>query len=291
MNFFIQPNPQKERSVETAFKICNILLDLKADVFIPYGQWEYFRDIKGVNPQVLSECVNNMDFVISVGGDGTILRSAHTVAGTDAKLLGVNTGTLGFMASLETDSLHLLEKLFSGDYTVSERMMLRTVFSDDGREIAYNALNDIAVQRLYSKIMDFEIYESGKLIGSYRADGVIFSTPTGSTGYSLSAGGAVISPELDCIEMTLICPHSIFARPMIFPACKQLEFVNRSKGRPEIYFTADGKEPVTLPDMSSIKIRRSQYTVKLVDISGNTFFNSLSRKLMGSVKRNTNPQL
>ena len=162
------------------------------------------------------ECVKQCDMIIAIGGDGTILKCSLKGCEFEKPILGINCGRLGFMASLEHLQLELLDKLFSGEYTLSRRMMLNVNVECGSENKSYTALNDVAVTKADDcKIADFEVSKNGRLISSLRADGVILSTATGSTAYSMSAGGPIIEPEMKCIEFTQICAHSLFARSMI----------------------------------------------------------------------------
>ena len=139
-------------------------------------------------------------------------------------MLGINTGTLGFMAGLEADQLDKLKLLTTGEYDISERMTIDVVIHGPEGDEVYTALNEVSARSGNFRICDFDVCSDGYLVGRYRADGVLFSTPSGSTAYALSAGGPVIEPDLECIEMTLICPHSLFYRATMFSPGRQLRF-------------------------------------------------------------------
>jgi NAD+ kinase len=245
-----------------------------------------FSDKKWVNFGDFYELVRDMDIIMAVGGDGTILRCAGYMTGCRAELLGINTGTLGFMASLETNQLKSLKNLKDRKYTVTERMMLDIkVIDKNGSEIySASALNDVSISRTYSKIFDFDIFADEFKIGSYRADGVIFSTPTGSTAYALSAGGPVIEPDLECIEMNLICPHSLFIRPMLFSDSRVVRVECDSRNMKDVYISVDGNEPFFLSENQYVLVKKSDYRIKLIDMNENTFFSSLNKKLINSIK-------
>lgn len=284
MKAVIFPNFQKCNALECARNLCDILFKNDIEVYIDNSFRNEFTDKSFVKYGLFDDIVKKADFAIAVGGDGTILKCAKHIIGLDTKLLGINTGRLGFMSALESDQPELIKNLKTGNYTVSERMMLRAeIVSDEGMH-SFEALNDISVSTAYANICDFDISIDDKVIGSYRADGVVFSTPTGSTAYSLSAGGPIIEPEMKCIEMTLICPHSLFARPMIFSPGKKIRFENRSKRNPEIFVSVDGEKPIKLPCGLGVDITSSEHKIQIIDIKGNTFYNSLNRKLMQPIK-------
>ncbi|MGN0612584.1 MAG: NAD(+)/NADH kinase, partial [Porcipelethomonas sp.] len=196
------------------------------------------------------------------------------------------TGRLGFMSAIEYDQLGDISRLNEGNYSISRRMMITArINNNNGSTYELEALNDVSVSAAYSNICDFNIYTDDRLIGSYRADGVVFSTPTGSTAYSLSAGGPIIEPEMKCIEMTLICPHSLFTRPMIFSPDRKLRLENSVSRNPEMFVSVDGGEPIKLSCGSEVCIERSDHEISIVDLTENTFYNSLNKKLMQPIKQ------
>ena len=243
-----------------------------------------FEDKAFVKYGLFDEFVREADFAMAIGGDGTILKCAKHIVETNTKLLGINTGRLGFMSALESGQLDQIANIKSGKYNVSERMMINVRIDSNGSIYELEALNDVSVSAAYSKICDFNIYADGNIIGSYRADGVVFSTPTGSTAYSLSAGGPIIEPEMECIEMTLICPHSLFTRPMIFSPDKKIKFQNTLESNPDIFVSVDGGEPIKLSVNSCVEISCSKHKIKIIDMKENTFYNSLNKKLMYPIK-------
>jgi NAD+ kinase len=149
----------------------------------------------------------------------------------------------------------------------------------------YTAMNDVCVKSCNSKICDFTVYSDGYLIGKYRADGVIFSTPSGSTAYALSAGGPVMEPDLECIEMNLICPHSLFSRATLFSAERCLKFVNTSSdSERRMYVSIDGESEFEIGAGESIEILKGRYKINFIDLIGNSFHESLCRKMMKPIK-------
>ncbi len=284
MKAAIYPNFQKNNALDCAKRLCDILIENNFEIFIDNGFKNEFKNRPEIKYGCFDEIAGQADFAIAVGGDGTILKCAKHLIKTDTKLLGINTGRLGFMSALEYDQLDQIENLTKGKYCVSERMLLNAKINNSGSIYECEALNDISVSAAYSNICDFNIYANDRLLGEYRADGAVFSTPTGSTAYSLSAGGPIIEPEMECIEMTLICPHSLFARPMIFSVNKKIKFENCCKRTPDMFISVDGGEPMKLSCGSWLEIVASEHKIKIVDMTGNTFYNSLNQKLMRSIK-------
>lgn len=287
MKIVIFPNLKKKDAFSCTVSVCVLLSKLGAELYMDSRYSDIFKSyLGGINYGNFRSLAEEADFAIAIGGDGTILKCAAAMIGSDTKLLGINTGRLGFMASVEKDNLLVLEKLFTGDYKVSERMLLAAEYeADDGKKI-YRAMNDVVVASRYSKIMEFDVFVGDNLIGNYLADGAVFSTPTGSTAYALSAGGPIIEPELECLEMNLICPHSLFVRPMIFTADSVISLVHHSSDEVSAGFSIDGNEPVILKKDSRLVIRKSSCKIDLVDMTGITFYDSLNRKLMRSLKGN-----
>lgn len=283
MKAVIYPNFQKNNALECARRLCDIL-EKDIEIFVDNSFKNEFSDKPFVKYGLFDDIAAEADFAVAIGGDGTILKCAKHIVGFDTKLLGINTGRLGFMSALEYDQLEQISCLKNGSYTVSERMMLKAEISDGNAVHTFEALNDICVSSFYSSICDFDVSIDGRVVGSYRADGAVFSTPTGSTAYSLSAGGPIIEPEMRCIEMTLICPHSLFARPMIFSPDKKITFENSSERNPKMYVSVDGGEPLELLCGSCVHITSSEHKIEIVDIKENTFYNSLNRKLMHPIK-------
>ena len=285
MVIFLYPNFEKSHSKECTQKACEILSSLGCKILMP-SDCKTALFIDGVGYMSPEEAAKNFDIMISVGGDGTILKCAGLASKTGRELLGINCGRLGFMASLEREELSLLGKLVSGDYTVEERMMLEvSIERKSGNNSVLTALNEAVISGGYgSGIQDFAVYADGLQVSSLRADGLIFSTPTGASAYSLSAGGPLIEPTLDCIEFTQICPHSLFARTMLFSPEKLIEVRFKTDGECAASVSVDGRAPEEITETDRLTIKRSQRRLKLIDICGGAYFRAINSKLMQPVK-------
>ena len=228
-----------------------------------------------------NEGLEACDVVIAIGGDGTIIHSAKEAAAYGKPVLGVNVGRLGFVAGLETNELDRLERLISGDYFVEERMMLEVVLRREGREESYYALNDAVLSRgALSKILDFRVLLNNANVGDYRADGLIVSTPTGSTAYSLSAGGPVIDPALRCLLLSPICPHSLFTRPVVFGEGSRLRIqASSSEEGVNCYLTVDGQVAIPLQNDEPVRCRAAARTAKLLKLKNTNFYEVVNHKL------------
>ncbi len=223
-----------------------------------------------------AELFSMPDMMIVLGGDGTILKAARSCAAGNIPILGINLGRIGYMAELELDELSALDRLQSGDYKVEHRMMLE---ADIGGERLF-ALNEAVVGGAsIFRIVEIELYCDGKPVNSYRADGLIASTPTGSTAYSMSAGGAVVDPRMDALLITPICSHSLNATPLVFSAESELRMKNITTREEKLYINIDGSETRTLSYEESVTFRRSSETVSFIRLKDGGFYDVLRHKM------------
>ena len=222
------------------------------------------------------------DLVVALGGDGTILDCAKRMAKRGKPILGINLGHLGYMAEIEMNELESLSKIIEGNYTIDERKLLNVeVFTKDNNlKYTSYALNDAVISNgSVSKIINLELYAEESLVTSYRADGLIISTPTGSTAYAMSAGGAIADPKVSCTLVTPICPHSFIARQLIFSDETKLTVKNISVREKMLMLTLDGKTNCEIFRDEYIKITKSDLTVKLVRLKECSFYDILSQKM------------
>ncbi len=224
------------------------------------------------------------DVIIVLGGDGTILEAARRASQRGTPILGINLGRLGYMAELEMSELSLLDRLVKGDYQLECRSMLRVELFGGGelRSFCY-ALNDAVISGgSVSRIVDLELSEGGTVVTDYRADGLIVATPTGSTAYSMSAGGSVVDPRVECFCVTPICPHSFHARPMIFSDKAVLEVKNTCYREKNLYLTVDGRMNFELYRNQVVRITKSSMQTKLIRLKKCEFFRRLRQKMSES---------
>lgn len=225
----------------------------------------------------ISQINDTADLYIVLGGDGSIMRVSHAASKFGVPILGINLGRVGYMAELEVSEFSLIEKYFLDEYTIEQRMML-DVIAPDGS--VHPALNDMVLSNgSISKMITFDLYNNKDLVRRYNADGIIIATPTGSTAYSMSAGGSIIDPGLNCIAATPVCPHSLSAKPMIFSGDAELEIVNETERDIPAFITVDGQNNLELKFGESVKIRRSALTTKLIRIKNESFYRTLSNKM------------
>lgn len=221
------------------------------------------------------------DLVLVIGGDGTVLRAAQCVYGKETPLIGIKQGYLGFLTALEVKELDdNLERLLQGDYQVERRMMLSGEVYRDGKLILQaNALNDLVISRSsLSRVLGVETYMDGNLVEHYYGDGVIFSTPTGSTGYSLSAGGPIVSPDMDVCVMTPLCSHLLVNRPIVFGLHHPM-MVKFTSEPVSAVLERDGKHALDLQKDDVIYIKRAEYVTCLVTLKEKNFFAVMREKL------------
>ena len=226
--------------------------------------------------------------VVVLGGDGSILEAARRAAPRGVPVLGINLGRVGYMAELELGELDLLSRLFAVDsagnpmWHTETRSMLGVEILTAAREVRASmyGLNDAVITNgSIARIIDIELYENGRLVTGYRADGLIVATPTGSTAYSMSAGGPVADPRVSCFCVTPICPHSLAARPLIFPDDATLEIKNICQREKMLYLTVDGRTNCELYRGETVRIVRSPLKTRLVRLRSYGFYDRLRAKM------------
>lgn len=224
-----------------------------------------------------------VDLLLTFGGDGTLLRGARLVAPHGAPVLGVNLGYLGFLTSIPPTDLRLaLERVVTGDYWLDTRLTLEVRVDRDGAHgPPYLALNDAVLHKGgFARVVRLALYmgPDAEEVATYSADGIIVSTPTGSTAYSLSAGGPIVVPTVDCILATPICPHTLAVRPLVVPASTEITVEVLSPAE-ELILTIDGQEGAALQEGDRLIVRKGAASVRLVRFPGQSFLSTLRRKL------------
>ncbi len=221
------------------------------------------------------------DLIMLFGGDGTFLHTAHHFIGTDIPLLGINLGGLGFLTEIEIEEIETtLNQLLTGNYTLEKRMLLEAqVRRDNKTRFQAYALNDVALNRgANARMVQIKLFINDEFINSYKADGLVISTPTGSTAYSLSAGGPIINPQIRAILITPICPHTLYVRPMVISEEERLQIeVAGEDGK--MMITADGNYDCCLLTGDQIRITASQKEISLIKLPDKTFYSILHKKM------------
>lgn len=275
------PNLNNNGVSELAFDVIKILTDGGADVYVQNEYKPIFKSTKA-KFENFDKAMSLCDCAIAIGGDGTTLNIAKKAAFLNKSALGINAGRLGFMSGIERDELSLLTKLINKEYIIDERAMLKATIEKDGEVLStHHCLNDIVVSRgNFARLIDVTITCAGRSVSNMRSDGVIISTPTGSTAYSMAAGGPVVSPEADCIIETPICPHSLMDRSIIFSADKELIVTANNDQNNSPIMTVDGQEAVNLTPGCQIHIKKSDITTKLIKLKPENFYEVLNKKII-----------
>ena len=214
------------------------------------------------------------------GGDGTILRVSRQIAGSRTPILGVNIGSLGFLTAVPSEQLaRALKQVWKGEFNFESRALIQASGSCNGRQVDQPALNDIVISRgIASRLVELEVSIDGDPLTRYRCDGLIFSSPTGSTAYSLAAGGAVVFPTAQVLELTPICPHTLSNRSLIMPSTARVT-VRVISHKPATILSADGQVVSELCTGDCLAIFRSKRAVRLMHLAGSSFCETLRKKL------------
>ena len=250
----------------------------KFDIKTNYKQFKTFQTLD-----------NSFDLLISIGGDGTILRAITYVSDLSIPIIGINTGRLGFLATIQNNQIEsALDSIFEGDYKISERTLLCVETKPENNQLTELnfALNEVAVSRKNTTSMiTVKTHLDGEYLTSYWADGLIVSTPTGSTGYSLSCGGPVISPSAKSFVITPIAPHNLSARPLVIP--DQTEIQLKVDGREDFYLISLDSRIATLHNSTIVTIKKAAFKIKMIELHSESFIDTLRKKLLwGEDKRN-----
>ena len=225
---------------------------------------------------------DNLDLLIVLGGDGTLLGIARDINGKyDVPILGINIGNLGFLSSIEIQDLdEALNKIKNGQYHIQNRILLECKSDDESKDINSKALNDVVIARgTLSRMAKFEVYIDKKLYYTFKGDGLIVSTPTGSTAYSFSAGGPFVYPDVEVITLTPICPHTRGMQPIVLKSSSEI-LIKAENYNGEIYLTFDGQEAKQINDNTSIIIKKSDYLAKIMLFDNYDYFNVLRQKIL-----------
>lgn len=251
------------------FLTTRIVNSMKEDNGIPYRIIESADDF------------NQLDFILALGGDGTILSAVRAIGFRKIPILGVHLGELGFLAKVTVrDVFTRLDEVYEGDYFLESRLVLNGTIHQQEQVSNYVVLNDFVVNNGNShRMLSCQLYSNGKLVGNYRADGIIIATPTGSTAYSLSAGGPIVSPEINSIIITPICPHSLTSRPIVLPDSCQLEVKFIDDSFDDAAVSVDGQILNHLDQDSRLLIQKADYSAMFVGFKDLSYYNTLRTKM------------
>ena len=287
--FGVWGNTEKENFWNTLPEILSWSKEKKIEVYLTKRIKSSKRNTSE-SPLVINskDDINELDFMLALGGDGTFLSSARAVENRNIPILGIHLGDLGFLAKVNLDDLfQRLNQVADGMYVIEKRSMIKALVKKNGLLIHHTALNDFVVKNNeLNRMLSFTVYVDGHLVCNYKADGLIIATPTGSTAYSLSSGGPIISPDVDSFVVTPISPHSLTSRPLVVSANSKISIKFPDK-TDEMIFTVDGQIHEKLNPTNEIKIQRAAYEINLIDFIDNDYFETLRTK-MGWGKRGEN---
>ncbi len=280
--------------IRSAGIICKPIREVISSVVPPLIEWLRQRKIEVFIDQETQACIKSsapvlpresiaekIDLLIVLGGDGTLLSAARALGDHTVPILAVNLGGLGFLSSVTFDELYpLLEQVLAGKHRSSERMMLDAEITRTGQPtLKQCALNDtVANKAALARMLNFDVYVDRNHLGRYRADGIIVATPTGSTAYSLAAGGPIIDPDIDAFVITPICPHMLTNRPLVIPGTARVD-LDFAEAEGPIYITLDGQIGFQLEPKDHISITKSANRVSLVRPPTKNYFEVLRSKL------------
>ena len=270
-------NIEKDPTLQETKKMVDFVLKKGCEVYVS----ENFSD---VHPDVIatssSEMYKSVDFVVVIGGDGTILRVARSAAIFDTPILGINFGTLGYLADVEKiNAIDAIEKVLNGDFTIENRMMLEPYVERGCVSHEINlALNEVCITNsVCSRMIKLSVEVNGEYFDTFRADGIIVSTPTGSTAYNLSAGGPILSPHTELMTITHICPHTLYARPFVIDGNDVVRIRVQSNYN-NVQMSCDGQSTVQMKNDDVIIVKKSRYVTRIIKTTNMNFYDILRRK-------------
>ena len=284
MKIALLPNLTRDTGGQITKEICSWLRQYGAEYACQDEDRAVFGDVPGMQTFAFEQLLPWCDVIITVGGDGSMLRAAKSTVQYGKPILCINAGRLAFMAGLERNELELLKSLIDGDYQIETRMLLNVRLMRGGRVLKEeNIINDVAVCRGSKvKIIDLDVSCDGHLMNTYRADGVVVSTPTGSSAYNLAAGGPVLNPSMTGIVVTPICPQSLFARSIVFSADNRLSIgLSKDSRSKDVVVSLDGGESIKVMEGDVVSVARSEYDAQFIRIKTDPFFEILNNKLAG----------
>lgn len=285
MKIVLSPNPFRDKGLRTAKSAERVLRDAGAEtcMCLPFAleQGKGVDIPEGLTLLPVEEAFQGADLLVCFGGDGTILHAAKDAQAHHIPVLGVNLGSVGFMAELEVSELHQLAKLTEGKYTLEERMMLDVTVRRDGRTIFRDAaLNDAVITKgAMARIIDLDVRSDNIQVGRFSGDGVVVSTPTGSTAYSMSAGGPIVEPTADAILVTPICPHTLHARSFVLGGRRSVVVRMGRLSRKTAYLSVDGGRAFRLGSSDQVEIHRARIKATLAKLTNRSFYTVVNQKL------------
>ncbi|MGB0776125.1 MAG: NAD(+)/NADH kinase [Akkermansiaceae bacterium] len=279
MKVGIIANPRKSGAAATIRELTRVLDTRNISHLLETATADIISAKGGVDA---SSFPDQCDVVAVLGGDGTMLHAAHQIGAADIPVAGVNIGTLGFLTTCTDGELEIFaDALAEKTYTLTQRRLLRaTITTSDGKTQSVRALNEITLARGQTgRLVSLDAWVGGDLLNHYRADGLIVATPTGSTAYSLSAGGPLVDPDADAFVITPICPHSLSNRSLVVSDSSVIELAPADDAECPMLFTADGRDVVEIDNGSRITVERAGHALPLLRLKDRTFYTTLRQKL------------
>ncbi len=283
MKLILSPNPYRDRGLKTAQNADRILRSAGArtTLCLPFETEEHIDLPRNLRYSTLEKELPSADMIVCFGGDGTILHTAKDVLSRHLPVLGINMGSVGFMAELEISELSQLSRLCLGQYRLEERMMLDVCLVREKKVIYEDvALNDAVVTKgAVARMVDISVFADGHMASSFSGDGLVISTPTGSTAYSLAAGGPIVEPTAENLIITPICAHSLHAKSFVLaPERRVVARIDRCTTR-NAYLSVDGGKAIRLNHGDEIQAHMSTHKTRLVRLTNRTFYESIHQKL------------
>ncbi len=280
-NITITTNYRVPEKADIAKAAASRFLACGANLILPAYARGVIEDAEGVKFVSPERMYDNIDLIVVIGGDGSVLEAARRAAVRSTPILGINKGRLGYMTAIEVNELELIDEVMSGNYYFDCRTMLEVELMHNGKPLYVSrALNDAVVSNgAMAKIVDMQLIADDKIVGKYRADGLIVTSPSGSTAYSLAAGGPVIAPNVNAFCVTPVCSHSFRDRPIVFSDSSVLEIKNVCEREPYLYLSIDGRINIRIMKNQSVRISKSDKIAKLVRIKEHNFYADLCNKL------------
>ena len=274
------PNFTRKNAYETTVKLCKALETLNINYSFIFDGDDMPAEFRNKIIQT-RELENSIDVIIAIGGDGTMIRAAKIALAYDIPILGINAGNLAYLMDLETDEMILLDKLISNQYYIEERFVLSVMVFDNTNRPVYSdyCINDVVFARgAEIKLTSLDFYCDNRFINRYNSDGLIVSTPTGSTAYNLAAGGPIVDPRIESIILSPVCPHSLIERTVIFSSDSEFHIVNPGNNAHTL-LSCDGRESVNFGSNFGAKIRKADKKVKFIRLKDDTFMEILHKKM------------
>lgn len=284
MKIVLSPNPYRDKGLKAAQAADRILREAGAETCMCFpfdlerGSIDAPAHLEFMKEE---QAFQGADMMVCFGGDGTILHAAKVAQRHGVPVLGVNLGSVGFMAELEADQISLLSRLPQGQYRLEERMMLDVTVRREGKIVFTDtALNDAVVTKgAMARVIDLEVKADGAQVGRFSGDGVIVSTPTGSTGYAMSAGGPIVEPTAENLLVTPICAHALYARSFVLDRHRTVTVRTGRLSRKTAYLSVDGGRAFRLGSSDQVEICRSKAKAKLARVTNRNFYAVLDKKL------------